>query len=264
MKYIASTLLLGLMTFAFSACTSPVEYPIQNTALPTGTPVPPTATIVWFPPTETPTPQLVVTQQPTPERKPGVGDISVSDDFSSLTMWNPAVSEEASVDLSRNRLTIAVQPGVNAFRIRKGPVLADFYAEVTARPSLCRDGDEYGLLFRAPSNAAYYAFVLSCNGTAQAERVRFNRSYPLHPAVLSADVPMGAPGEVRLGVWVSGSEMRFFLNGHYQFSATDPSYKSGAVGVFARSQGETPVTVQFSDLSVYDVFFALPTNTPLP
>jgi hypothetical protein len=264
MKHIGMTLLLGLMTLALSACTTPAEYPIQTNISPTGTPVPPTATIVWFPATETPTPQPVVTQPPTPERKPGVGDLSVSDDFSSPTLWNPAVSEDASIALDRNHLTIALQPGISAFRVRKGPVLTDFYAELTARPSLCRDADQYGILFRAPSNAAYYAFVLSCNGTAWAERVRFNRSYSLHPAVPSADVPMGAPGEVRLGVWVSGSEMRFFLNGHYQFSATDPSYKSGAVGAFARSLGKTPVTVLFSDLAIYDVFYSQPPGTATP
>lgn len=264
MKRIVLTLLLGLMTFAFSACTTPAEYPIQNNVPSTSTAKPPTATIVWFPPTETPTAQPFVTKAPTPERKPGVGDLSVSDDFSSPTLWNPAVSEDATVDLSQNRLTIAVQPGVNAFRIRKGPVLTDFYVEITARPSLCRGPDEYGLLFRAPSNVAYYAFVLSCNGTARAERVRFSRSYPLHPAVPSADVPMGAPGKVRLGVWVSGSEMRYFLNGRYQFSTTDPTYKSGAVGAFAHSLGETPVTVLFSDLSVYDVIYSQLASTPTP
>ncbi len=264
MKLKASMTYLSMLMLFISACTTAADSAIQSTAPPTATALPSTPTIVWFPPTETPTPQLVVTQEPTPERKPGVANLELSDSFTSPSLWNPAVSEDAAVSLGNSRLTIAAQAGVSAYRVRQGPVLTNFYAEVTARPSLCRGSDEYGLLFRAPSNVAYYAFALSCNGTSRAERMRFTRSYPLHTPVPSADVPLGAPGEVRIGVWVSGSEMRFFLNGRYQFSVTDNAYKAGAVGVFARSVGETPVTVLFSDLSVYDVTYAAPSATPMP
>jgi hypothetical protein len=264
MKRIASTVLLGWMVLTLSACTAATEVSVQSTAFPVRTAARPSPTIVWFPPTETPTALTVVTRPPTPERKPGIGPLLLVDDFSAADPWNPAVSEDASVDVSRNRLTIAVQPGVIAFRVRKGLTFTNFYAEMTARTSLCRNGDEYGLLFRAPNNVAYYAFVLSCNGTARVERVRLGRPYSLQPAMPSADVPPGAPGEVQLGVWVSGPEMRFFLNGHYQFGLTDSSYKSGAVGAFARSVGTTPVTVLFSDLSVYEVTYLPASATPTP
>jgi hypothetical protein len=188
----------------------------------------------------------------------------LTDHFTSAELWNPGTSEEAGIEVSRGRLTIAAQPGVNAFRLRKEPVLGAFYAEITARPSLCRDADEYGLLFRAPSNAAYYRFTLTCNGRARTDRVRMGKAYPLHEAILSADVPPGAPGEVRLGVWASGPDLRFFLNGRYQFSVNDPTLKSGAIGAFARSVGQTPVTVTFSDLSIYSVTYAPPTATATP
>jgi hypothetical protein len=264
MKSSASAILIGLMTLAFSACASLVESPVQDGPPATATEAPPSPTIVWFPPSATPTAQPVSNTQPAPEQKPDIGSLLLTDDFSTADPWNPAVSDEASVDISQTRLTIAVQPGVSAARIRQGSTLTDFYAEITARPSLCRDADEYGLLFRAPNNVAFYAFVASCNGTARVERVRFDRIFPLHPAMPSADVPPGAPGQVRLGVWASGSNMRFFLNGHYQFSVDDRSYAAGSVGVFARSVGDTPVAVTFSDLSVYTVISLPPSSTPNP
>ncbi len=260
----ACTTLLGLTVLAFSACAGVVEEPIQPTMPATSTLPPPTATIVWFPPSETPTPQPVAPMRPTPERRPGVGSVLLTDNFSQARFWNPAVADDASVNVSGNRLTIAVQPGVYAFRVRQGPVFTNFYAEITARPSLCQEGDEYGLLFRSPNNVAYYSFVAACNGTARAERVRLGKPYPLQAPVPSADVPPGAGGEVRMGVWVSGPEMHFFLNGRYQFSVSDSSYKSGAVGVFARSVGQTPVTVLFSDLTVSDVLYSAPSATPMP
>jgi len=264
MKRTAPSILLVLLLPAFSACAALPEAPTPQPPLPTFTLPPPTPTIVWFPATETPTPQFVPTQGPTPERKPGVGKLLLTDHFTSGSEWNPGASEDASVDVGRGRLTIAAQPGVNAFRIRQGPVLSAFYAEITARPSLCRDRDEYGLLFRAPNNVAYYSFTLSCDGTARADRVRMGRAYPLQAAILSADVPPGAPGEVRLGVWASGSDLRFFLNGRYQFGVTDPNLRIGAVGAFARSVGQTPVTVTFSDLSIYSLTYIAPSPTPTP
>ena len=264
MKRTALAILLGMMVLTFSACAGTVAQPTQISQPATNTVVPPTPTIVWFPPSDTPTAQLIATMRPTPERKPGIGGVLLTDDFSSARFWNPVVSEDASVEISHNRLTIAVQPGVYAFRVRQGPVFTNFYAEITARPSLCQEGDEYGLVFRSPNNVAYYSFVASCNGTARAERVRLGRPYALHEAMPSADVPPGAGGQVRMGVWVSGTEMHFFLNGRYQFSVTDSSYKSGAVGAFAHAVGDTPVTVLFSDLSVSEVTYQPPTATPMP
>jgi hypothetical protein len=264
MNRVTSTVLLGLMALTLPACAATTKDPIPEYFPATATAMPATPTIVWFPPSATPTARGQATSQPTPERNPNVGSILLADDFSSAKPWNPAISEEASVDVSRNRMTVAVQPGVYASRIRQGSTFTDFYAEITARPSLCRGDDEYGLLFRAPNNVSFYAFVASCNGTSRVERVRFDRAYPLHEAVPSADVPPGAPGEVRLGVWASGSDIRFFLNGNYQFSIEDPTHGTGSVGVFARSVGDTPVTVIFTDLSVHRVTYSPAASTPTP
>ncbi len=107
-------------------------------------------------------------------------------------------------------------------------------------------------------------FALSCNGTASVERVRLNKPTVLQRPTSSADVPAGAPGEVRMGVWVNGTDMHFFLNDHYQFSITDSTYASGGIGAFARSAGDTPVTVTFSDLAIYDIIYSDSTPTPRP
>lgn len=225
---------------------------------------PPSATIVWFPPSATSPPQVFPTYTGTPERKPDVGRVILSDDFSSAEEWDTAVSDQGSAAVSRNRLTLAVQPGFSIASLRKETLLGDFYAEITARPSLCRGADDYGLLVRAPNNVAAYRFALSCDGSARVERFSIGQAHPLQPPVLSGDVPPGAPGQVRLGVWAVGPELRFFLNGRYQFTVTDKSYASGGIGVFAQSAGDTPVTVTFSDLVVSAVTYIPPTRTPLP
>jgi hypothetical protein len=252
------------LSTTLAACTTFAESQFQNIIPATETPPLPSPTIIWFPLSVTPSPQVFLAKQATPEQKPGVGGVILTDNFSSATVWNTAVSDQASVDVSDNQLTIAVQPGISDISFRQNITFNDFYAEITARPSLCRGTDEYGLLFRAPNNVAYYRYVILCDGTARVDRFSVKTPHLLLPVVPSADVPQGAPGEVRLGVWAVGSEFHFFLNDHYQFSVSDKNYPAGALGVFAQSTGDTPVTVTFSNLIIYNVSYALPTATPHP
>jgi hypothetical protein len=111
---------------------------------------------------------------------------------------------------------------------------------------------------------SYYRFALSCDGQAHAERVNTRGIIPLHEPIPSSDIPIGAPGQVTIGIWAVESELRLFLNGRYQFGFSDTSYASGGIGVFALSNGTDPVSVTFSDFKVYEVDYALPTNTPKP
>jgi hypothetical protein len=131
-------------------------------------------------------------------------------------------------------------------------MLNDFYVEVTARPGLCRGEDEYGLLVRATA-VSDYRIVLSCSGSVRFERTvhtRIEEVHMLHGAVPSGDAPPGAPGQVRIGASASGSEFQLFLNERFQFRVVDANYSGGLVGAFARSAGDTAMTVSFNDLTI--------------
>jgi len=237
-------------------------------AEPTATPPPtatatPTPTIVWFPPSATATQLSVPAYTGTPDMSPGIGRLALEDDFFDEDVWDIATSDGGSASINKNRLTLAVQPGYYLASMRRELPLSDFYAEITARPSLCRGEDNYGLVVRGVGSS-FYRFVLACNGMIRAERISGGTRQPLQEPVLSGDAPPGAPGEVRMGIWAVGSEMRLFLNGRFQFSVVEPTFPSGTLGVFVRSTGETPVTVMFSDLAVFDIDYTLPTKTPIP
>ena len=121
-------------------------------------------------------------------------------------------------------------------------VLGDFYAEITARPSLCRGEDSYGILIRSTGDT-FFRFTLTCNSMVSAERYRSSIRLLMQPPTPSGDAPPGAPGEVRIGIWAVEDEMRLFLNDRYQFSIQDPKFPIGAFGVFVRSAGDEPVIV---------------------
>jgi len=234
--------------------------PIPITA--TETPLP-TPTIVWFPASATPTLGVFSTKPPTPEMRPGIGTTTLADDFSDPSLWDTAASDQSSANIQDNRLNLSVQSKVYVISLRHELSASDYYAEITARPGLCRAEDSYGLLVRANA-VAYYRFSLSCNGNVYAERISVGKRELLQEPLLSGDVPRGAPGEVRIGVWAVGAEMRLFLNGRYQFSVSNSNYPNGTIGVFVNSAGETPVIVSFSRLTLQKVDYTLPAITPKP
>jgi len=111
---------------------------------------------------------------------------------------------------------------------------------------------------------AYYRFSLTCNGEVFMERISVGKRELLQSPLPSGDVPRGAPGEVRIGMWAVGSELRLFLNGRYQFGISNTAYPSGTIGVFVNSAGETPVVVAFSRVALQEVDYSPSAAPPQP
>lgn len=239
--------------------------PPTPTATPTVSRTPTsTPTIVWFPPSETPTPVIILTPTPTLERRPGIGSLILSDDFSDQTRWQTLQSDQGSIRYGKNELTIAI-PGAKTllFSLRRTPPLFDnFYLELTVTASLCPAGDAFGLLLRAASNTEFYRLLLSCTGELRLERLQGGQSTVLVNWTPNNQVPPGMALPFRLGVWVNGRDTRVFINDVYQIAVNDGAFFEGQVGVFARSEGKNPLTVSFSELSVRAIEFATATSAP--
>jgi hypothetical protein len=174
--------------------------------------------------------------------------------------------------VTRDRLVLSITgPGpVSISSLRSQPTVGDFYAEATADVSLCSGKDQYGMVFRADPGGDYYRYAVNCNGQVRLERGVGGEAYPIQDWQPSGDASIGAPAQVRIGVWAAGSELRLFLNDHYQFTVRDPLFHTGTLGFFVYASGKAPVTASFSDLSAYSVFYipptpsATPTRTPRP
>ncbi len=240
-------LLLCLLLTACSTLTRP--------DLGTATPRPPTATpflsptVVWFPPTGTPTPSsLTEPATATPDYMPGLGKTLYTDDFTDPDLWS-----DLGTDYIRDgRLTLAASDGAYLVSLNQELFISDFYAEVLVHLNLCRDTDEYGILVRA-TPASYYRFTLTCNGQVQADRIVNRARTPLKSPYPTMDAPRGSPSGIKIAIWAVGSEMRFFINDLYQFSVSDPVMPNGSLGFFVRASEDTPITISFSDLIIRGV-----------
>ena len=206
--------------------------------------------MIWFPATATTTPFATPVISPTVEiQLPAAGDIIFTDDFSDPSQWLLGQTTTTSIALGNNALTLALdQPGGYLYTLRNKPTLTDFYLEVTASPSLCRDEDEYGLLLRVSPAMEFYRFSLYCDGGLRLDKYVSGRASSPLPKTLSGSVPPGAPSSSRLAVWAKGKEMRFYINDEYQFNIKDPTLLQGSLGFFIRSAGDNAVTISFSDL----------------
>ena len=247
-----------LLTFLLTACSA-----LERPALGTATPLPPSPTpllsptVVWFPPTVETLPATSLPPTATPDLLPGLGDVLYTDDFTDPKNW----SDLGTDSVREGRLTLAASPGVYQISLHQELLVSDFYAEITAHLSLCRGADEYGFLVRAIP-AAYYRFTLNCNGEVKADRIVNSARTPLQLPFTTIDAPHGGPSEVKIAVWAVGREMRFFLNGHHQFTVNDPVMPSGTLGVFVRASEDSPITISFSNLVVRKVTPNQPPSTP--
>ncbi len=264
MKKLIAWLGLLLVGIGVSAC-APGEPLIIETPTAEIT-LTPSATIEWFPPTNTPAVVPVQEFFPSPTPLAGLGQEILSDSFSASSPWTVVKNTTGSAAIGKNELTLAISaPKGYLTSLRDAPELDDFYLEITVIPNLCRPADSYGLLLRAANDQNLYRWVITCGGQTRLERVRGNISTPIQDWLDSGDQRLGSPVKNKLGVWAYGSTLRFYINGSEIFSLRDPVFTSGKPGLFARSGGDTAVTVSFSELVVRAIDPAsLPTPTPQP
>ena len=228
----------------------------------------PTATIIWFPATNTWTPSPILVPSTTPELLPGMGAQVYQDDFSKVERWSQAAinnNGENNIILDRNRLTLAINlTPATLFSMNNDLTLTNFRADMMVSVNRCFGPDIYGLLFRAASGRFAYRFLLNCAGKVRVELAQEGRITPLQDWVPSGDAPAGAPGLVKMSIWVAGTEMRFFLNDRYQFTVFNPVFKNGGLGVFAGATSPDGANISFSNLTVYSVDYFSPTPTATP
>jgi hypothetical protein len=249
-----------LVIFVFSAGCLPAAVSPSPTS-PGVTPTPqttaqgaPTATIDWFPSTDIPVPSPLPQVSPTPAIFPVLGAVAFEETFEDPELWERTSGPRGSAALGPNELTIVLnEPGAYIASTRREPYLADFYLEVTARANLCAGLDEYGLLLRVASAADFYRFSLSCDGRMRLDQIRGGTAASPLTWTPSAAVPRNAPAATRIGAWADGEQMHFYLNGTFQVSVNTPMIPGGQIGFFARSGGQNAVTVNFSDLTVWEV-----------
>jgi hypothetical protein len=257
---------LLLFILSSSACTTVIEDEPKPTITSTGT-LTPSSTVIWFPATSTATLPPTIPPAPTENFHPAIGNPIYSDDFSVLDDWSISSVDGARVTLGKNEITLTTQnAGVTVVSLNNTQTLQNGWVDTGVNVSLCKAADNYGLMIRAGGPGDAYRFMVNCLGQVKLERLKFGRPVTLVDWMQSGQVLPGSPLMIRLQVWTVQDELRFFVNEVFQFSTRDAAYPYGKVGFFANQSADTPVTVSFSDFSIYAIEpgFVLPKATPRP
>jgi len=254
-KRLLAGVCVGLLVFLLGCLpvtVEPTPLPLPDT--PTAT-VTPTPTIVWFPSTATPTALPTQVRTPTPELKPGLGEVLLEENFSDEDDWVIREIENGRVTLSNERMTLALnQPDGFIYAYLFDLFLKDFYAEITASPNFCQQEDEYGLMVRVTgSRLDHYRLAVSCSGQARALRVINNRGNTIQDWEKRPYIPVNFPSQSKLGVWMQGTTLRFFVNDMLVYELTDAVIRQGAFGIYVFGGGGGTISVNFSDLVIYDL-----------
>ncbi len=247
---------LALLALLVSGClAAPAAAPAPpQTAAPSPT-VTATPTVVWFPPTPTRTPRPTqAASTPTPPSGLPRGALILQDAFSSSAgAWLFTPAPGGRITVGGQEMTFTAQ-AVRAYlySVRSQPLLQDFALQVQASLNLCQGQDEYGILLRFTPPNNFYRFSVSCQGETRLDRLYNGSATSPQPWMRSGNAPPGAPGRVRLGVLAQGKTLRFYLNGVLQFTVTDPFPAAGQIGLFIRTASDSPVSISFRDLQVWE------------
>ena len=258
MKCIFPTVFASCILILIAAClpiATQSSPPIQlDTLLPAT--ITPTGTTIWFPPTptNTPLPSATIPITPTIDTRPKYGESIITDNFTQPEHWIIGDFNDGSIALGKNEITLAVKrENGYLFSIRQDIILDNYYAEITASPSICRGEDEYGLLIRVSPSLDFLRFSFTCNGQTRVDRIIQGQASSPQPPNFCGAVPPGAPSSVRMGILAKDKEILFYADGKFLFNVRDPNLLRGNIGVFARSSTAEPVTVNFSELKVYEI-----------
>lgn len=218
-----------------------------------------TATPVWFPPTPTSTRIIVaIIPSATPDSSLASSPVLLQDGFNNPQSWQTSQSEGGNIAFGKGELSLAISQSKFSLTSLRKPSgaenqagLDNFYLEITVSPSLCLGDDQYGILFRVAYPGDAYRFLISCRGQERLERLQKNLASVVQDWVLSPQVIPEMPASYRVGILAAGSDLRFYINGIFQFGVRDAVLASGGLGVYTRSVGTSPLTVSFSDLVVH-------------
>lgn len=233
---------------------SPTPVTPTATEIPTATPVP-TNTVVWFPPTATPRPLNTPTPYPTPDELPALGSVILEDDFSSENTWQTYRSAVGNAVISNHEITLALQNSANSIATYSSlPQLGDYYLSMNVSLSLCSDPEDwYGIGFRINDSDNMYRWLFNCLGETRVDRLYQGRAYEMDDWDINGAIKPSAPQKFSIGIAVQGSELRFYANNILLKTVEDTLFTTGGYGLFASSKGHSPLTVSFSDFTLYEI-----------
>lgn len=134
------------------------------------------------------------------------------------------------------------------------PSLKDYYLQATFNAgSACSGLDKYGLLARAPSVDSGYVFEFSCDGHYRLYKWDGEHYNALQEWTSSASIVTGPNQTNVMGIYMKGTDIRLYANGHKIAEFTDSTYDHGQFGLVIGSVNTNNFTVNVDQVAYWDL-----------
>lgn len=209
-------------------------------------------------PTESPSITATATQT-VPPTDPAVllGNPAWTYDFNGTSSPWDYESEQAIFETSNGSLNITAQANRNwhSWWV-SSPKLKDAYVEITAEMDTCAGFDRFGFAVRASSTGDQFYFLdLTCDGRWGFFRMAPDVEINEIRAYQEIDINFNSWTDPhRLGIWMEGSNFRFYIDGEEIGVASDDTLLSEGYIGFMIAFSETPgYTVRVDQLQYWNI-----------
>ena len=130
----------------------------------------------------------------------------------------------------------------------------DYYLQATfVTGGSCSGLDKYGVLARAPEDNKGYVYEFSCDGHYRLYTWDGKNYNALQEWTASESVIPGANKTNTMGIYMKGTDIRLYANGHKIAEFTDNSYDHGQFGLVIGSVNTDNFTVYVDQVAYWDL-----------
>jgi hypothetical protein len=208
--------------------------------------------------TSTLTPTATITS-PVSDPRASLGEPDWLDPLDDGQNWPLGEDDYASLQVEDGHLVFTGLTLQGGWRMATTPKLKDFYAEMTASPVNCVEGDYYGFFFRVPEihlPDQGYLFGVSCGG-GYSLRLWDGEVEPDGKTTTlvhwtPGDSIQSGPGQSnRIGVMAVGSRITMYVNGVLLKEHYDDTFPEGYLGIFINAEQTENFTIHVDDVSYW-------------
>jgi hypothetical protein len=185
-----------------------------------------------------------------------LGAASWTDNFTNADNWyliNTANTKWSEGDGQLVMKSISPSKG-EEWGLSDQPSMNDYYLQASfVTGGACSGLDKYGVLARAPEENKGYVFEFSCDGHYRLYTWDGENYNALQEWRTSASIVTGPNQTNVLGIYMKGSDIRLYANGHKLAELTDNSYDHGQFGLVIGSVNTDNFTVYVDQVAYWEL-----------
>jgi hypothetical protein len=185
-----------------------------------------------------------------------LGAATWTDNFATTDNWYLLDTANTKWSAGDNKLVMtSINPATSEeWGISDQPSLDDYYLQGTfVTGNTCSGLDKYGLLARAPDSDKGYVFEFSCDGHYRLYTWDGQHYNAIQEWTTSASIVSGPNQTNVMGIYMKGTDIRLYANGHKLAEFSDNTFDHGQFGLVIGSANTHNFTVDVNQVAYWEL-----------